>query len=286
MPRTRFGWMRLLVLLCGMAIGLPAQLPAAPPTAAPPTSDAAAPVAHRGLLRHAPENTLENFSACLHLRLGFEFDVRRSSDGKLVCIHDDTLDRTTNGAGPVSARTLSELQQLDAGSWFSPEFRGARIPTIEEVLKLIAAHPDFQGICTVDMKAADSEVEADMVRLAKRHGVLDRLLFIGRTIDHPDVRRRLRQADAKCRTAALANNRGELEKAIQDAESDWAYLRFVPTADEVAAIRAAGKRTIIAGTTVAGLQPENWAQTAEAGVDLVLTDYPLEFRRRMAGKNE
>ena len=48
-------------------------------------------VAHRGLLRHAPENTLANFRACLELRLGFEFDVARTKDGHLVCIHDDTL---------------------------------------------------------------------------------------------------------------------------------------------------------------------------------------------------
>ena len=54
-------------------------------------------VAHRGLLRHAPENTLANFRACLELRLGFEFDVQATKDGQLVCIHDGTVDRTTTG---------------------------------------------------------------------------------------------------------------------------------------------------------------------------------------------
>jgi glycerophosphoryl diester phosphodiesterase len=56
-------------------------------------------VAHRGLLHHAPENTLANFRACLELRLGFEFDVEQTKDGHLVCIHDGTVDRTTNGTG-------------------------------------------------------------------------------------------------------------------------------------------------------------------------------------------
>ncbi|MCC6509479.1 MAG: glycerophosphodiester phosphodiesterase, partial [Pirellulaceae bacterium] len=69
-------------------------------------------VAHRGLLQHAPENTLANFRACLELRLGFEFDVARTKDGQLVCIHDDTVDRTTDGKGLVSQLTLAEIQRL------------------------------------------------------------------------------------------------------------------------------------------------------------------------------
>ena len=68
-------------------------------------------VAHRGLLRHAPENTLANFRACLELRLGFEFDVSQTKDGHLVCIHDDTVDRTTNGTGKVADLTLEEIRR-------------------------------------------------------------------------------------------------------------------------------------------------------------------------------
>ncbi|MDP6444823.1 MAG: glycerophosphodiester phosphodiesterase family protein, partial [Pirellulaceae bacterium] len=72
-------------------------------------------VAHRGLLRYAPENTLTNFRACLELRIGFEFDVERTKDGHLVCIHDSTVDRTTNGTGKVSELTLAQIRELDAG---------------------------------------------------------------------------------------------------------------------------------------------------------------------------
>src|SRR5690606_17021628 len=67
-------------------------------------------VAHRGLLRHAPENTLANFRACLELRLGFEFDVRRTEDGHLVCIHDETVDRTTDGTGTVSEMSWEQIR--------------------------------------------------------------------------------------------------------------------------------------------------------------------------------
>src|SRR5262245_19242383 len=95
------------------------------------------PVGHRGLILDAPENTLAGFAACLELRLGFELDVRRTRDGHLVCLHDPTLDRTTDGTGPVAGRTLAELEQLDAGKRFHPAFAGQRVPTLDAVLGLL-----------------------------------------------------------------------------------------------------------------------------------------------------
>jgi glycerophosphoryl diester phosphodiesterase len=65
-----------------------------------------------------------NFRACLELRLGFEFDVQRSKDGQLVCIHDNTVDRTTNGTGNVAELTLEQIRRLDAGNWFDLKFAG------------------------------------------------------------------------------------------------------------------------------------------------------------------
>lgn len=236
------------------------------------------PIAHRGLLLHSPENTLANFAACQHLRLGFEFDVRRSKDGALICLHDDTLDRTTNGKGPVTEKTSVELSALDAGSWFSPAFRGEKIPAIEQVFRLIKAYPNQTGVFTADMKGEDERIEQDVVELARDRGVLNQILFIGRAIDHPEVRARLRKADPKCHVAALAQTHDDLEKAIADRDSDWVYVRFVPSADDVQKIRAAGKQTIIAGVTVSGKETENWSLCIAAGVNAVLTDYPLEFR--------
>lgn len=67
---------------------------------------------------------------------GIEFDVQQTADGALVVIHDFTVDRTTNGHGPVFESTWSHLRQLDAGSWFSPLFAGERIPLLEDVLAL------------------------------------------------------------------------------------------------------------------------------------------------------
>src|SRR3954471_1374713 len=79
-------------------------------------------VGHRGLMHAAPECTLAGFRACLALRVGFEFDVRRTKDGELVCLHDPTLDRTTGGRGKLADVALAELRQLDAGNRFDSRF--------------------------------------------------------------------------------------------------------------------------------------------------------------------
>lgn len=91
-------------------------------------------VAHRGAEAVAPENTIAAFRAAQPYADRIEFDVRVSADGELVVIHDADVDRTTNGTGPVSGKTLAELKALDAGSWFGPLFFGQRIPTLAEAL--------------------------------------------------------------------------------------------------------------------------------------------------------
>ena len=110
-------------------------------------------IAHRGASGVAPENTLAAFRKAVELGAGFiETDLQLSRDARLVGLHDETLDRTTDGQGPVSARTLEELRRLDAGSWFRPSslsrnraFCGERLPTIEEIL---AFGRDTKSGCT------------------------------------------------------------------------------------------------------------------------------------------
>ncbi|MBG56192.1 MAG: hypothetical protein CL935_03565 [Deltaproteobacteria bacterium] len=92
-------------------------------------------VAHRGYSARFPENTASAFDAAISAGADMiELDVCITKDRVPVVIHDQTLERTTDGAGMVSELNLSELKKLDAGSWFSPEFKGESIPTLEEIL--------------------------------------------------------------------------------------------------------------------------------------------------------
>lgn len=94
--------------------------------------------AHRGASDTHPENTLSAFREAI--RLGahmIEFDVALTKDNQLILLHDRTLDRTTDGVGPVANSTLAELKQLDAGIWKNPRFKGERIPTLDEALAVM-----------------------------------------------------------------------------------------------------------------------------------------------------
>lgn len=96
-------------------------------------------IGHRGAPSEAPENTLSSFE--LAIRQGadlVELDLHLSADEQLVVIHDDTVDRTTDGTGAVGDLSFAELRVLDAGSWMHPKFCGERIPTLAEALELSA----------------------------------------------------------------------------------------------------------------------------------------------------
>ena len=96
-------------------------------------------IAHRGNACGAPENTLEAFRQAVELGAdGVELDVQLSSDGVPVVIHDETLERTTDGAGAVAEHSAAEITALSAGLWFQPPFPAARPPTLDAVLEVLS----------------------------------------------------------------------------------------------------------------------------------------------------
>jgi glycerophosphoryl diester phosphodiesterase len=97
-------------------------------------------VAHRGGGKLAPENTLEGIRTGARLGLKMiEFDAKLSADNVVFLLHDDDVDRTSNGHGAAKSMTYAQLRALDAGSWFSEEFAGAHMPTLAEVRELCAS---------------------------------------------------------------------------------------------------------------------------------------------------
>src|SRR5262249_53546543 len=108
--------------------------------------------AHRGDPEFAPENTLAAFDAAVALGVDYvETDVQRTADGVLVLLHDDDLDRTTNGTGPVALASSHEVLALDAGSWFDPKFSDQRIITVDAFLEWVEAHDGLGA--EIDIKA-------------------------------------------------------------------------------------------------------------------------------------
>jgi glycerophosphoryl diester phosphodiesterase len=133
--------------------------------------------AHRGASAYAPENTLEAFQLAFQQGAdGIELDVKLSADGEVVVIHDATLERTTNGHGRVESLPLIKLRSLDTGSYFSEDFRGAKIPTLKEVFKIAG------GIGIINIELTNYSTPHDTLvqkvcELVRSHGLQKRVLF-------------------------------------------------------------------------------------------------------------
>lgn len=114
-------------------------------------------LAHRGLARGYPENTLISSRMSPNGVDGIEFDVQLTSDKSWICMHDDTVDATTDGTGLVSSFTLASIQALDAGSWFDPVYTGARVPLASDMAKVVRIN---RAIPIIEVKeAAPSNAE-------------------------------------------------------------------------------------------------------------------------------
>lgn len=104
-------------------------------------------IAHRGASMYAPENTLAAFElAADQGAQAIECDAKLTRDGKVVLMHDDTVNRTTSGRGAARRFELNAIRALDAGSWFAPAFKGERVPTLEEAMALWARRGLFPQI--------------------------------------------------------------------------------------------------------------------------------------------
>jgi glycerophosphoryl diester phosphodiesterase len=134
-------------------------------------------IAHRGASRDAPENSLAAFRLAAEMGAdAVELDARLSADGAVVVLHDQTLDRTTNGTGSVSDRSLAELKTLDAGAKFDPRFAGQRIPSLDEVFETIG------GRLLINLELKNYERVFDrlaegVIRIVRRHALERRVLL-------------------------------------------------------------------------------------------------------------
>lgn len=183
-------------------------------------------IGHRGAPRAAPENTLSSFE--LAIRQGadlVELDLHLSTDKQLVVIHDDTVDRTTDGTGPVGDLSLAELRALDAGSWVHPKFCGEQIPTLSEALELSAGRAGL----VVELKGG-SDCYPGMERL------------LARAIETED---RLEDVIAISRNSAAIKRINEINPDIMTLDFDHPAIASPEWLDSSALSRP-GKRFVIA----------------------------------------
>ena len=158
-------------------------------------------IAHRGFSGIAPENTMAAFQKALEVGVdGVELDVHGTLDRQVVSIHDSTLNRTTNRSGNVNQLTLNQIREADAGSWFSPQFAGEKIPTLAEALDLIGQ----SAVAVVEIK--DTTIVERVVEIIHQANASDHVVVI--SFDKSALKQ-IRQLDPRIPTGFLVGSNDE-----------------------------------------------------------------------------
>ena len=238
---------------------------------------------HRGAAGLAPENTIPSFA--LGLALGahmLELDVHASRDGVIVVFHDPTLERTTNGAGPVCERSLYELQEFDAGYQYTREGRdfpyrghGLRIPTLESVLK------DFPlAYCNIEIKQAEPPIVAQVVEVVQRLDATRRVLLAA---EHDAIMQEIRHLAGDIVTSFSTGEVADFIARVQSGNFAGYHpigraLQIPPRYNDIELIT----RDSVGAAHHCGLEVHAWTindpvemrQLLDLGVDGIISDLP------------
>jgi len=225
-------------------------------------------IAHRGLARGYPENTLSAFEHALNTGVDYiEIDLRMTKDGIPIILHDATVDRTTDGRGPVGTFTLAELKQLEAGGIAGRRFAGERIPSLEEALALIIPRG---GKLLFDIKSGRDLDIQKVVRLIQRHRALKQVVVGARSLE--DIRR-FRSFDPDLCILAFIPATHDIQKfatAGADMIRLWAdWIRLNP-----ALVDRVHRFEKPVWVTAGRADRDELAQLIALGVQGVLTDRP------------
>jgi glycerophosphoryl diester phosphodiesterase len=227
-------------------------------------------IAHRGGRRWAPENTLAAFKKSIDAHAdGIELDIHRCKTGELIVIHDEDVKRTTNGTGWVGDKTLAELKQLDAGSWYKPEFKGEKLPTLEEVFNLV----DGKLIVNVEIKNIPANypgIDDALIEALSHYKYPDKIIVS--SFDHQILKsfhKKAPQYQIGLLDAAIPADIGTYAKIV--GATAWNPEFDMVRPDAVAAAHAAGLKVNVWTPN----DSKDWQHLAGMHVDSIITDDPV-----------
>ncbi|KUO89673.1 MAG: glycerophosphodiester phosphodiesterase [Caldivirga sp. CIS_19] len=233
-------------------------------------------IGHRGARCCAPENTIPSFRLALEAGVdGVEMDIHMTRDGEVVVIHDDTLERTTTGSGYVKDHTLRELKGLDAGVKFGSQWRGVKIPTLEEVLRELGSRVSY----VIELKHGSDlypGIEGKVINLVRRYGIKAKIV----SFDF-DALERVRSIDESIEMGLIFIGKPRwFIEAARRLRAQWlqAEYRLVNEAD-VRAVHEAGLKIGVWTVNDADLA----LRMVKMGVDEVTTDNPSLILKALRG---
>lgn len=232
-------------------------------------------ISHRGEHLHHPENTIPAFEAAVAAGADFfELDVRTTSDGKLVLMHDSTVDRMTNGKGAVSALTFDEIRKLEVGLKLGPEFAGTRVPTFDEALAY--AHGKI-GVY-VDSKHISPH---DAVDALTRHGMLDHVVVYGGR----NYLKEVSTLEPKLKVMPEADNPATLRSLLDLLPLKVAAFDAKDFTDETISIAKEANVAIYVDRLGLADNPAGWQDAIDRGAAGIQTDHPAELVEYLKSKN-
>lgn len=232
--------------------------------------------AHRGASGTHPENTMAAFKAALELGAdGIELDVQMTRDGELVIIHDETVNRTTNGEGAIMGMTAKEVASLDAGSWFHAKFANEKIPTLEEFFIWAMGNNLQINIELKTNKIPYPGIEQRVLELIKKYKLRGRVIISSFNLSSL---KRVIELDPYIASAALVWG------MKRDAAARAKQLGITALHTQVPfALSEYGKQAVDGGLllrlyTVNDVR--EWEQIQKSGrpIEAIITDYPKRFR--------
>ena len=225
-------------------------------------------IAHRGASGYAPENTLAAYRRAVAQGVTFiETDLHLTRDAHFVALHDETVNRTTNGQGPIQEMTLQEARRLDAGSWFGSEFIGERLPTLPEILDFAKKH---DVVFYLELKSTGFwGGDHALISALRDSGEIPRVVVIA---FDASILEGLRKIEPTLMTALLYDGTIEkpLEKALSIGARQIAVKGDLMTPNLLA--EAHKKDVQLVCWTIN--QPAHMRLLAAAGVDGIMSDYP------------
>ncbi len=241
-------------------------------------------IGHRGASKYAPENTLASIQSAIDLGIDYvEIDVRYTSDDVPILFHDKLLHRTTDGFGYVKNTSLSELQELDAGSWFGEEFKGTQVPTLKDALELMQGRICLQ----LHIKSIITKKAIDLVREFSPDGdclmisipVLrdvinqEKMLISRGVLDHETLAVFAEHWPDAPILPWLTSHVGHIQKLLEQYPSTVAVM-MTPGAATADIIDAAHKVGLLVIVRLPGSQNnvENYKKVLDAGVDGIFMD--------------
>lgn len=229
-------------------------------------------IAHRGFSGAAPENTLAAFQKAMEVGSDIiELDIHLSQDGKVVVIHDETLERTTYGQGKVVDYTLKELKKFDAGSWFGQKFSGERIPTLKEVLELakgrILINIEIKNPTPGQYSITDLAYRA--LREVKKAGMINQVIF---SSFNPASLERIKKREPRGWVALLYHKSWNSLQEVKGG-NDYSVLNLrnaYLTKDKIAKIHKEGMKVNVYTVNF----EEEMEQFIRWGINGIITNHP------------